>query len=188
MHPSTVSKKERSSCTCTHSAFQCARVQKKRTAQQVSVGSHWFTLVHMALSAINGGFTFISFDRFLISLSNFQTHWCRRHSIGSFPAETWSEQANCIFVVIVYIALKTRQYIEIMSFFGDFFFKGVQCPWTFLSLFCTSKTSPRPLFVFCTTSIRSCTQPHRFLLGQVWEVSIVCHVACSMLCIYLCSL
>ena len=51
-------------CTCT----------QKRTAQQVSVGSHWFTLVHMALSAINGGFTFIGFDRFLISLSNFQTH------------------------------------------------------------------------------------------------------------------
>ena len=64
----------------------------------------------------------------------------------------------------------------------------LRCPWTSLSFFCTSKTSPRPLFVFCTTSIRSCTQPHRFLLGQVWEVSIVCHVACSMLCIYLCSL
>ena len=150
MHPSTVSKKERSSCTCTHSAFQCERVHKKRTAQQVSVGSHWFTLVHMALSAINGGFTFISFDRFLISLSNFQTHWCRRHSIESFP---WSEQANCIFVVIVYIALKTRQYIEIMSFFGYFYFKGVHEP------FCQ-----KPLFVLCLSFVRPQSDPARSLI------------------------
>ena len=158
MHLSTVSKKERSSCTCTHSAFQCARVQKKRTAQQVSVGSHWFTLVHMALSAINGGFTFISFDRFLISLSNFQTHWCRRHSIGSFPAETWSEQANCIFVVIVYIALKTRQYIEIISFSGDFYSKGVHKP------FCHSFVCQKPLLVLCLSFVRPQSDPARSLI------------------------
>ena len=131
-------------CTCT---------EKKRTAQQVSVGSHWFTLVHMALSAINGGFTFISFDRFLISLSNFQTHWFRRHSIGSFPAETWSEQANCIFVVIVYIALKTRQYIEIMSFFGYFYFKGVHEP------FCQ-----KPLLVLCLSFVRPQSDPAHSLI------------------------
>ena len=127
-------------CTCTEKTHS-------------SAGLCWFTLVHMALSAINGGFTFISFDRFLISLSNFQTHWCRRHSIGSFPPETWSEQANCIFVVIIYIALKTRPYIEIMSFFGDFYFKGVHEP------FCHSFVRQKPLLVLCLSFVRPQSDP-----------------------------
>ena len=95
-------------------------------------------------------------------------------------------------MVIVYIALKTQQNIEIMSFFGDFYFKGVHQP------FCHSFVRQKPLFVLCLSFVRPQSDPARSLIDfyldkcercplfVMWLVAcfVSIYVACSMFCMY----